>query len=132
MTTQLPNFVTVRFGLGALTGVALLTAVLAESQALSAPLAGASRRLELNQVNGDLIQVGSSRYRDHLAVGRRGYHLYRFHYAGKFPHYRYTDFEDEYDGPDYFPPQPHYFSHRYNWYPPLATFRKIDPLWYAW
>ena len=132
MITQLPNLMTVKFGLGALTGLALLTTVFAESQAQSAPLAGASRQLEPDHLKGDLVQVGGLRYRDHRAVDRRGHHYYRFRYAGNFPHYRYMVLEDEYDGADYFPPQPHYFSHRYNWYPPLATFRNADPLWYVW
>jgi hypothetical protein len=132
MITQLPKLMTVKFRLGALTGVAVLLTVLGESQALSAPLAGASRQLEPDPVVRDLLHVGGLKYRDHRAVDRHGYHHFRFRYAGNFPYYRYTVFEEEYDSPDYFPPQPHYFSHRYNWYPPLATFRKADPLWYAW
>jgi len=131
MITQLSNRMTVKFRLGALTGIALLTTVLAESQALSAP-AGSSRQLEPDQLKCDLVQVGGSRYRERRAADKHGYHHFRFRYSGNFPYYRYTVFEDGYDSPDHFQSQPHYFSHRYNWYPPLATFRKADPLWYAW
>jgi hypothetical protein len=127
MVKQLPNFMTVKFRLATLSGVALLTMVF-EGQALSAPLAGASRQLEPDHLE-DLVQVGGSKHRDHRAVDRRGYHHYPFRYAGN---YRYTYIEDEYAGADYFPPQPRYFSHRYNWYPPFATFRNPDPLWYVW
>ena len=48
-------------------------------------------------LKGDLVQVGGSRQRNR-AVDRRGYHHFRFRYAGNFPHYRYMDLEDEYDG----------------------------------
>ncbi len=131
MLAQLSDFMTVRLRLGALTGVVLLTTALAEGEALSAPLAGVSRPLEPDHLE-DLVQVGGSKHRDHRGADRRGYHHYQFRHAGDFPHYRYTYLEDEYAGSDYFPPQPRYFSHRYNWYPPFATFRTPDPLWYVW
>jgi hypothetical protein len=130
MLTQLSDLMTVRLRLGALIGIALLTTAFAENQALANPLAGASRQLEPDHLN-DLVQVGGSKHRDHRAVEGR-YHHYQFRFAGSFPHYRYTYLEDEYAGADYFPPQPRYFSHRYNWYPPFATFRNPDPLWYVW
>ena len=132
MIKQLPAFSTIKCNLAALVGVVLLTALFAGSQARSAPLAGVSRQLESHQASGDLVPVGGLKYRNRRALDRYGSHHFRFRYTGDFPHYRYSTFEEADEGDDYYPPQPRYFSHRYNWYPPTATFRYADPLWYAW
>lgn len=132
MVRQLPSLITVKRRLGALTGLALLTTVFAEDQVFSAPLSGASRQIEPDHVNSEIVRIKSVKYRGQSTVDRRGYRYYHFRYAGDFPQYRYTVFEEGYASGDYFPPEPHYYSHRYNWYPPLTTFRNVDPLWYAW
>jgi hypothetical protein len=132
MRKQLPNFVTIKSQLAAMAGVALLTALFAESQAQAAPLAGALRQLKPHQTEGALVRVGAKVIRERRALDRYGYHHLRFRNAGEFAGYGYTDLDDSYEGDEYYPPQPHYFSHRYNWYPPLATFRYADGPWYAW
>jgi hypothetical protein len=131
MIKQLPNFLTIKSNLAALAGVAFLTATFAGSQAQPAPLAGVSRQLDSHKVSGDVVPVGGLKYRNRRALDRYGYH-FRFRYTGSFPHYRYMVIDDAYRGDDYLPPQPRYFSHRYNWYPPTATFRHADGPWYAW
>jgi hypothetical protein len=132
MFKQLPNCAAKKSKFAALAGVALLIAPFAASQGQSAPLAGASRQLDANHVKGDFIQVGGLKQRDYRAADRHGYHHFQFRYSGDFPHYRYLTFDEAYEDDGYYPPQPHYFSHRYNWYPPAATFRYADGPWYAW
>jgi hypothetical protein len=132
MFTQLPNYMMVKFTLGALSAVGLLMMVGPECQALPAPLFDASRQLNPDQAKSDLIQVAGAKQRAYRLAHKRDSRHFRFRYVGSFPHYRYTVFEEDYASADYLPPQPHYFSHRYNWYPPLATFRNADPLWYSW
>jgi hypothetical protein len=132
MVQQHREFATLTSRLAALAAVALLAALFAGSQAQSASLAGVSRQLASYQAHGDLVPVGGVKYRDHRALDQYGYHHFRFRYTGDFPRYRYLTFDEAYEGDDYYPPQPHYFSHRYNWYPPTATFRYADGPWYAW
>jgi hypothetical protein len=129
MLMPVPSPISVKPRLGALTGLALLTTVLAWNQALSAPLAGASRQLEPDHAPGDLIQVGGSRYRGHRTIERYGHHHFRLRHTGNQD--RYSLSENGYEGVEYLPRSP-YYSHRYNWYPPIATFRYADPLWYVW
>ena len=132
MLMQFRRPISVKLRLGALAGLTILTTVFAEDQVFSAPLSGASRLLEPKHVNGEIVRIKGVKYRGQSAVDRRGYRYYRFRYAGSFPQYRYSVFEEGYASDDFFPPVPHYYSHRYNWYPPLATFRNVDPLWYVW
>ena len=126
-----PDF-SIRTKRAALAGNVLLALLLPTSQAQPAPLAGAVRQLKPHQIKGALVPVGTKVFRDRQAVAQYRHHQFRFRYAGAFPGYRYGVLDDNYDGADYYPPQPHYFSHRYNWYPPLATFRYPDGPWYAW
>src|SRR5262245_19414219 len=127
MITQLPNPMMVKFTLGALTVVGLVMTVAPECLALPAPLVSASRHLNLDQAKSDLIKVSDSKHRAYRHADQHGPRQFRFRYANTFPLHRYTTFDEDYASSDFFPPQPKYFSHRYSWYPPLATFRNPDP-----
>jgi hypothetical protein len=132
MFTQLRNCAANKSKLFVLAGASLLAAQLASSQAQSAPLADAFGQLQTNRVSGELIPVGGLRSQYHARAGRYGHQGSGFAYTGIVPRYRYSFLDGNYEGEDYHPPQPHYFSHRYNWWPPLATFRYPDGPWYAW
>jgi hypothetical protein len=132
MVQQIRGIVCSRSRLAALAAVALLSVAFTTSQAQSASLTGVSRQLQSPQAHGHFVPVGGKNYRNRRALDRYGYHHYRFRYTGDFPHYRYLTFDEGGESDDYNPPRPRYFSHRYSWYPPLATFRSVDPLWYAW
>jgi hypothetical protein len=132
MVQQIRGFVCSRSRLAALAAVALLSVAFTSSQAQSAPLAGVSRQLESHQAHSGFVPVGGKHFRNRRALDRYGDHHFRFRYTGDFPYYRYMTFEEANEGDGYYPPQPRYFSHRYNWFPPTATFRYVDPLWYAW
>jgi hypothetical protein len=136
MVHQIRGFANFRSRLAALAAVALLSVGFTGSQAQSAVLAGVARQLErqleFHQAHGGFVLIGGKHYRNGRALDRYGSRHFRFRYTEDFPYYRYMTFEEAGEGDDYYPPQPHYFSHRYNWYPPLATFRNADPLWYSW
>jgi hypothetical protein len=131
MAKQLPNFVPIKSRRAALAGGVLLTAFFAAAQAYSAPLAGAPRHLDSDLTMGGLVRVGGVTSINDRAFERRGYRHWRFRYTGRFPRYRYTVIHDGDEARDDYPQWPRYFSYRYNWYPPTATFRDIRP-GYAW
>jgi hypothetical protein len=132
MVKHFPAFVLLKSKIAAFAAVALLTALFPTGQLHSAPLAGSPPQLKLHQAEGVFVLIGTKAFHERRALNRYGYHRVRFRYAGTFPGYRYTVLNGNYEDSDYYPPQPHYFSHRYNWWPPLATFRYPDGPWYAW
>ena len=129
MVKHLPGFF-IKPKRAALAASALLTLLLAESPAQSAPLAGASPQLKAYQTAGVHRRIAAKALRERRALAR--HHHVRSRYAATFPRYRHAFVDYGYEGDNYYPAQPHYFSHRYNWWPPLATFRYPDGPWYAW
>jgi hypothetical protein len=129
---QLPYSPATMSKLFILAGASIILTQSVSSQTVAAPLAEPSFQLKASQAPGVHTRIAAKALHDRRALYTYNHHHSRFHYAGRVRRHRYTLLQYDYDGGDYYPPQGHYFSHRYNWWPPLATFRYPDGPWYAW